>query len=346
MNILYVGINSGTSHDRFQALKRLGHNVNIINPFDALPMRSLASKWSFHTGALGLYPCVNKYVLNRAPDIIDLVIIDSGELIGPRLIKSLKKRSPYVININLDNPYVNRDGNRWRLFHQSLPLYDAIFTPRDTSVSDALNHGAQRAYRIWQAANDPLISLSNHPNEAEKSRFRSPVSFTGTWMPERGAFMATLIKRGVPLRIIGPRWDRASELHMHKDHIIAGWLDARSYQAAVSAAEISIALTSKGNMDTYTTRSLEIPTLGSLLLAERTLDHLSLYREGVEAFFWNTAEECAEICLNLLRDPDRLASARSAGRLRALANGHFNEPLMSSIISKSIALPRNMMAKP
>ena len=115
-----------------------------------------------------------------------------------------------------------------------------------------------------------------------------------------------------------------------------GWLDGAQYQAAVAAAEISIALLSKGNADIHTTRSLEIPALGSLLCGERTPDHLALYDEGTEAFFWSDAAECARICLDLLGDPARLAAARAAGYARALANGHFNETLMAGMIAAAL----------
>jgi spore maturation protein CgeB len=125
-----------------------------------------------------------------------------------------------------------------------------------------------------------------------------------------------------------------------------GPLDTQAYNAAVAAAEISIALLSQGNRDLHTTRSLEIPVLGSLFCGERTSEHRTLYAEGTEAVMWSCAEECAAACLALLADRPRLAGMAAAGRRRALANNHFNEPLMSAILARAVSLPLHLGPSP
>jgi spore maturation protein CgeB len=92
-----------------------------------------------------------------------------------------------------------------------------------------------------------------------------------------------------------------------------------------------------GNRDLHTHRSVEIPSLGSVLCAERTTEHLQLYSEGAEAVFWNDADECAKICAALLKDDERRKQIAELGHARCLANGHFTEPLLAKVIDASFS---------
>ena len=159
----------------------------------------------------------------------------------------------------------------------------------------------------------------------------------GVWMPERGPFMARLIERGVPLRIFGPRWEKAADYSLLKPHIAGGWVAEEAYAKAVQGAKIAIGMLSKGNEDLHTTRSMEIPAMGVLLCAERTSDHMGMYRDGEEAVFWRDADECADQCLALLADPDRIKAIAEAGHRRVIQNKAFNEPLMAQVIDEALA---------
>ena len=86
--------------------------------------------------------------------------------------------------------------------------------------------------------------------------------------------------------------------------------------------------------DLHTTRTSEIPLIGSLLCAERTSEHLDLYEDGVEAVFWDDANECATRCKELLADPERRIAIAAAGHARCLANGLMNEPVMASVLER------------
>jgi spore maturation protein CgeB len=168
-----------------------------------------------------------------------------------------------------------------------------------------------------------------------RKAFSSDVAFIGTYLPERGPFLAELLRRGVPISIWGDRWNRAPEWNVLKVHWRGPGLDEAGYAAAVQSSKLCLGLLSKEVGDTCTTRSIEIPALGGLLCAERTSEHLALYRENEEAVFWADAEECSTICLELLADaPLREAIARS-GRQRALRNGRFNETAIAEILTSA-----------
>lgn len=336
-SILYIGPDSGTCRARRLAIERIGHTVKAIDPFAALPLGNLARSWSFKTGGFGLGTMVRNHIAACVKgETFDLAYVDSGELIDGKTVQMLRRFARLVANYNPDNPYVRRDGSRWRAFLSAVPHYDCLFVPRESNVAQARQAGAQRVHRVWFAADDPLRDPAHQPSEEAKKPYLSTIAFVGTWMPERGPFLLKLAQAGLPLRIFGPRWNKAPEYAALEPFITLGELDSRAYDAAVAAADISIALLSKGNRDQHTTRSMEIPALGSMLCGERTVEHLQLYDEGREALFWSDAQECIDQCRQLLTDPDRRRRIAEAGRARALRNDHFNEPLMRSMLALAL----------
>jgi spore maturation protein CgeB len=240
-----------------------------------------------------------------------------------------------VVNYNADNPFVSRDRRWWRQFLKALPYYDLFVTPRVSSVEPARRAGARRVLAVKFAADEAVhrpIALS----EEDRARYACKVAFIGTWMPERGPFLLRLVERGVPLRIYGDRWKKAPEYEKLKPYIAGGNLTGDKYVRAIRGASIAIGLLSKGNEDLHTTRSLEIPAIGTLLCAERTSEHLAMYTDGEEAVFFDTADECADHCLALLAQPDRLGKIAEAGLKRVRRNGDFNENLLSKILGAAV----------
>ncbi|MDF0546233.1 glycosyltransferase [Sphingobium sp. H39-3-25] len=338
-SILYVGRSSGTSGQRLAALRRLGHQVQQVDPYAALPTGRLAHAWTYKTGNLGLDGRVHSHIATALGDArFDVALVDNGELISLRSIATLRRAARRIAVFNQDNPFSARDGNRWRLFRKALPDYDLYITPRQSNVVEGQRAGARQILRVWFSADE----IAHQPialTAQDQARFACDVAFVGTWMPERGPLMRDLIERGVPLRIYGPRWQKAPEFPQIAPFVHQGELKGADYVKAILAARISLALLSKGNRDLHTTRSLEIPAIGSLLCGERTSEHQALYEEGTEAVFWDDAAECATLCAALLADEPRRSAMAQAGHSRALANRHFNERWLSEMIATTMATP-------
>ncbi|ACK49954.1 hypothetical protein Msil_0985 [Methylocella silvestris BL2] len=340
MKILYLGPEEGTAIQRIDAFRRLGHDVFVADvglPLDSLPApMALTDAWIFRTGCLGLDWIAERWLFQHIADkTFDVAFVDHGDLVNASSVRRLKKIAKVVVNYNQDNPYVPRDGRKWRLFLDALPYYDLVVTPRHSSVGPAKQAGARRVLEVRFAADEDVhrpISLS----DADQSRFAAKVAFVGTWMAERGPFMLRLIERGVPLRIYGPRWNKAAEYDAIRAHVALGPLNGRDYVKAISGASIAIGLLSKGNEDLHTTRSLEIPAIGTLFCAERTSDHLEMYKDGEEAIFFDGPDECADLCLSLLQQPGRIREIAEAGRRRVRENGDFNEALLSKIVNAAL----------
>ena len=334
--ILYIGSNSGTSGHRASALKRLANDVVTIDPTVYLPKGRFVDAWTWHSGGLFLESFVRHKVLAEIRgQEFDLVYVDCGELVGPSLVSELKNRFGTVVNYNIDDPYGQRDGRRWRLYHRALPLYDLVVVVRECNVSEALARGARNIMRVYMSA-DEIAHAARPITEDHHRQWAMDVAFIGTWMPERGPFMARLVDLGVPLSIYGDRWQKAPEWTVLHSCWRGGGLYGDDYARAIQCAKVSVGMLSKGNRDLTTTRSFEIPYLGGVLCAERTVEHAQLYREDQEAVFWSTPDECASKCMRLLQDEQYRKSVAIKGRNRCLHNNTTNEAVLAQILYKAL----------
>lgn len=335
MKITYIGPSSGTSLHRARALERIGHQVSIIDPSGWLGRSKWVSRWLYHLGGLGVGMFIDQRLYREVSQTApELVWVDQGPFLGRGCLRVLGILGVPIINYAVDDPFGPQDGMRFFNYRRAVPLYSLLVVVRKENVTEAKQAGAHRVVQIWRSA-DEIAHAPRTLSMEEKQTYSSEVAFVGTWMPERGPFMTELIRCGVPLSIWGDHWQKAPEWSIIKPCWRSpGLQDDKAYSAAILSAKICLGLLSKGNRDRHTQRSLEIPSLGGLLCAERTSEHLTLYEEGVEAVFWHNAEECASICKKLLaQDECRKVIARR-GHERALRNNLFNEPIMASIIEQ------------
>jgi spore maturation protein CgeB len=338
LSILYIGAKSGTSLHRALSLKRLGYTVFHVDPNALVPSNRFADSWARHTGWLFMEEFVRQQVLASIPRLeFDCVCIDRGDLVGPSLVRDLKKRFGKVINYNKYDPFSTRDGRRWRLYLRALSLYDLIVVVRDCNVEEAWARGAQRVLRVSRAADEVAHSPRQIPQRDFK-KWTTEVSFVGTWMRERGSFMLRLVREGIPLSIYGDRWHKAPEWSELRSYWRgSGLYDDAAYASAIQCAKVNLGLLSQGNRDLSTTRSFEIPHLRGVLCTERTSEHSKLYAEDNEALFWKTPEECAAKCIKVLKDEAWRKHIGLKGRERCLQNKTTNESVMSAILSHALA---------
>lgn len=339
MRIAYVGDNWGTSLHRARALQRLGHEVFLVSPRQMLPASRLVDRWLRYTGAAGAGALLNKRIFSLIlSHKADLVWVNQGECVGPQLLNEIHAEGILAVNYINDDPFrIDREWFRFRLYRAALPFYDLAIVCRAENVNEAKAAGARNVLRVWMTT-DEIEHAPRDLSAAQLSKLRSDVAFIGTWMPERGPFVAKLIAEGIPISIWGDRWQKAPEWPVIAPHWRGPGVYTNEYADTITAAKICIGLVSKGNRDLHTRRSIEVPTLRSVLCAERTSEHLELYNEGEEAVFWNNAEECAALCKALLIDERRRRDIAAKGHQRALRNGHVNERMLRSGIDAVLSL--------
>lgn len=340
LSILYFGDSSfgSTSAHRGNALKRLGHKVEILDPYSMLggSLQSLNGVFHYRTGYVLLQKRIARWVhqvLEEHPEP-DLIWIDSGELFGPKCLQVIKHHNLPTVLYNIDDPTGKRDGRKFDSLIKALPFYDLVVVVRKETEAECSALGARAVLRVSRSYDE----VAHHPfeNSAEiPEKFKSEVVFIGTWMryEKRDEFLLNLIQQGVPVSIWGDRWQKSPHLARIKSHLKGGSLSGREYVAAVQGAKICLGLLSQGNRDLHTTRSLEVPYAGGLFCAKRTTEHEEMYKDGVEAVFWSDENECAQQCKRLLIDDTLRERIRHSGMSRVRSLGVGNEDVCNSILN-------------
>lgn len=339
ISILFLGVESGTCLDRASALRRLGYKVKHINLLDVLPKSRWVWRITWKVGGDVFSP----WILRRLPSMLagmyfDVCFVDSGEWVTPRVIALLRQHARKIINYNIDDPLGMRDAARFIAYRRSLPYYDLCAVVRAENVAEAQALGAKAVLRVYRSADE----VSHAPRlllDEDRRKWASEVMFLGTWFPERGPFLLKLARLGVPLTIRGSNWNKAAEWSELRKFWKGGQLQGDDYAKAIQCARVNLGLVSKGNRDLHTTRSLEIPAIGGLLCAERTSEHLAMFVEGEEALYWDSEEECAAVCLSVLKDEPRRLRIAAAGHARGLRDGYYNQNVMKCLIDRALAAP-------
>jgi len=332
LNILFLGANGGNALKRGKALRRLGHDVMLVDPYRLFPFRNFVGKLIYYGGG----SLIESYLKYKMMPIIrkcrfDLTFVDNGELLGCNLLSALRQVSPVIINYNNDDPFGTRDKKKWRLYLGAVPHYDLLAVVRQVNVAEAYSRGAKKVLQVFMAVDE--LDGPRDLTPRDRRRFPHEVLFIGTWMPERGPFLQELLKAGVPLAIYGNDWQKAPEWPALQPAWRGPAIYGDDYLKAIQLAKVSLGLLSKGNRDLHTTRTFEIPYCGGLLCAERTSEHLQLYQEDVEAVYWSDVKECIDKCQKLLNDDKMRTEIAAKGRIRCLRNGIFNERNLDKILT-------------
>lgn len=342
MKILYIGSESAhsTSLHRALALKRLGHEMIVIDPQRFMPGGLWALALNVRTGyrffsgwvSFCLRAQARRELRKKSWRAAELVWIDGCPELNASWYRWCARNGMPTLNYNVDDPFGTRDRRKWDQYKKTVPLHSVTVVVRRENIEEAFAAGAKRVVHVYRSY-DPVAHAPVAPGEREASRWRSDVVFVGTWMPERGPFMVELLDRGVPLAIWGDSWQKAPEW----ERLRACWrgpaVYGREYVKAISGAKITLGLLSKGNRDLHTQRSAEVPFIGgAAFCAERTVEHEKLYRADKEALFWSSGVECAERCVRLLADEPRRLEMAAAAKRRVCEWRLSNDEVLAALL--------------
>jgi spore maturation protein CgeB len=224
-------------------------------------------------------------------------------------VRADRRRYEKSMSYNNDDPFGLRDGRRWRNYLAAVAEYDVLVVMRDINVTEARSAGARMVVRIFMSL-DEIAHVARPLSAEDWAKWSSDVAFIGTWLPERGPFMLELAQRDVPITIYGDRWHKAPEWpELKRFWRGPGIYAADDYAKSIQCAKIGLGLISKGNRDLHTHRSFEIPSLGSLLLAERTCEHQTLTKKARKLCSGRTRRNAppnARSCLPTMSSGSRL----------------------------------------
>lgn len=339
LNILYlaIGDSNSTSLMKARALERLGHRVSVLNLQDCLPRNIWLRRLNNWTGYADCQAATAKFVAGRLGQRkYDVAWVDGGQMVGPKVVAVLRQYARHLVNYNHDDPTGTRDGRAWGSFKRAVPHYDLLVTVRPETEGELKALGARRVLRVWRSYDE----VDHRPRAiapADRARWGSEVVFVGSWMPERGPFVAELVRRGLPLAIYGDFWPKAAEWTELKAVWRGPAVYGDDYAKAIQCSKIALGLLSKENRDNHTTRTAEIPALGGLLCAERTDEHTQLFVEGKEALFWRDAVECVRVCNEILANEVQRQMIARQGSAAVQRHGLGNESILDLVIQELLS---------
>jgi spore maturation protein CgeB len=224
----------------------------------------------------------------------DLVITTGFSPLDRFHIDMLHKLKMTVINYSTDDPWNPALQASW--FLSTLPLYDAVFTPRRANLDDFRRSGVRLVYHL-PFAYDPEV----HRPWPEKLPPYAPrdVLFVGGCDSDRLPLMGALIDAGVSLALFGGYWN----LNQKTRTYWGGIVDQDTIRSASAAARICLCLVRRANRDGHGMRSFEAAAIGGCILAEDTADHREFFGPDDHAVrYFSSMEQLVQQAKTLVAD--------------------------------------------
>lgn len=214
--------------------------------------------------------------------------------------------------------------NQSQQFLDTLKYYDCFVTTKSYSINDLKALGARDVYFVDNAFQRGFHRPYDLTHQEMKC-YSSQISFIGSWEKERSDSIEFLARNGVQVNVWGNgKWKEICEKH-DLLFFMGGDLQDERYCKVISGSKISLCFLRKMNLDLQTTRSVEIPACGSMMLAERTEEHKSMFQEGVEADYFSSNEELLEKCQYYIANEDVRSRVAQAGLKRCLESNYSYE---------------------
>lgn len=336
LRIVFVGsvgmdVGRSRSHQRYQALRDLGHDVRALNWEQPAP--TLRQKLGHRVGLPADYTGVNRQLLEVAKaGPIDVLWLDKALSVWPLTVLGVRRARPDLrIGAWLEE-YLEPGANRSVYWGWNMPMVDCAFTPRSQNLGTPwLRRHRPKSLVLVDETYDPTVHAPWTDEEGSPPPLVHDVTFIGTYERTRGEEMTFLARNGVRVSIWGSGWEHLKGRHPNLD--IAGHgVFGRDYARTLCESRINLCFLRKANLDRQTNRTMEIPACGAFMLAERTPEHMRLFSEGQEAAFFSDRDEMlAQVRHYLAFEQERSAIAR-AGHARVTGGGFSHHDRMAYML--------------
>jgi spore maturation protein CgeB len=335
MKILYLGeIGPGqTALMRMRAVERLGHSVkgvHTVEPWERAPWVSRQLQRRTHRGSV--VNEINATILRAAQEFKpSLVWADKQQYLRAETIHELRKLGTRTVHFTPD-PYFSLDWKRTRLMDDAMGAFDVLVYCKSYERAQYESLGKPVVYMPLGYCDEVHRPLPCHD-----ARWKCAVGFLGGWEPRRERLLHAISTAGIDLKIWGSYWEFLRDgkwtlrqqiilrqlagkdtFHFHRDEALArahqgGEIYADDYARALTGSQIGLGFLRRVCPDQHTTRTFEIPACGSMLIADRTEEHLQFFEEGKEAEFFDSSEE--------LIDKIKFYSTADSARKQIATNG-------------------------
>ena len=259
---------------------------------------------------------------------IDFLWIDKSVDIKPSTLNYVKQLNSRIKLIyyspdDMMSPILNT-----KRFLNCVPIFDYYITTKSFNVEEIRRLGGKRILFV----NNAFDSNSHKPFKYAGNEIFD-VCFIGTFEYDRYKKMLFLANSGIKVMVFGgdPKWKKY--IGLNKNLIIINkWLWGEEYAEVLSRSKISLNFLKKKFRDQQTQRSVEIPAVGSFMLTERTAEHISLFKEGVEAEFFDNEVELLDKVKFYLENDKMREEIRLNGHNKCIHN-YSNDTMIKNVLN-------------
>ena len=219
----------------------------------------------------------------------DFVLSVKGETLLPKYMTKIRNES--CAKIALWYP----DDPR---FFKSLTAhiahyYDVVFTSSQRAINLYKSISVNNVYRLPFAC-DPEV----HRGILDPQNLIRKALFIGTYSQKRYSFIRKLLKKGVPIDIIGSKWPFPFDKYVVGPSVL-GSKYVSNIQSYSVILNIHQNLSYGPNMRTF-----EVTGSGGVLLSDRAEDITDFFSEGDEISVYDNLEDAAHKIKYLIENPD------------------------------------------
>lgn len=192
----------------------------------------------------------------------------------------IKKSGVKTINYLTDNPWNSAHKANW--FLKTLPVYDYIFSTRQSSIENLRKLGCKNISYL-PFAYEPRLHFTEPPSTSEeKIKLSCDVVFIGGADKDRLSYAYSLIESGLNVALYGGYWDRYPKTKKYA----LGHANPETMRKAIKGAKIALCLVRRANCDDNSMRTFEIPAIGGCMLTEDTDEHRKIFGNDGEAVLY------------------------------------------------------------
>mgnify|MGYP003962357199 CR=1 FL=1 len=238
-----------------------------------------------------------------------------GLLLWRDTIEKLKRTGALLVHYTSE--FFGFRSYLYRHFLKSIALYHVHVITNELIIPKLRENGAKKVV-LTEFGYDPVYQCPDQGSQGVEKDYRSDAVFIGHWEPTTQRNIEGLINAKVDVSVWGSHW-RWRALKMKGNHMIRP-IEREDYPKMIASSKIGLGFLSKWNKNQSAGRIFEIPALGSFLLAERTQQNTSYFKEGVEADFFSSREELIEKAKYYLEHDDQRSAIAQAGHKRCMAS--------------------------
>lgn len=243
----------------------------------------------------------------------DLVFIWRGIHIKPATLLHIKATGAKLFGYNNDSTYSSRHP-KWlfSLLKKQIRHYDHFYSYRESEIPQYQKNGCPSSLFLPTFDASRTFPVPNVRNVYD-------LVYIGHYeKDDRDQLFVELAKTGYRIGLFGQGWQESPlypELRKIYGDIKPVYAD---YNQVINSATIALTLLSKANGDSYTRRTLEIPSTKTAMLAQYTEKQAKWFAPDIEAFYFKDYTEIPALLGHLFQAPEKVNSVAKAGYAKVI----------------------------